>query len=569
MTTNRLKLRSWALLLALAGASTSLGAQSTEHAITIISEGGVSTIPLSEFFGVSMLPLETLAKLVGAELRPAAEQGVTLSANGRIARVSDGRNFVPVEGKLVLLQSPARLVSGRWFVPVDFLTKVLPAFSREPLNYRDSERMLVIGDTFPVLEVSSDRDPNFTRVQVRTNREVPIHVTRSSHEIKLEIETPFLRTNFRDEEILDEVVQRITLARKERSYELTVALGERFGNLQASELEAPDHGVELVLLRSRVPTRTAGAPAGGVETIAEDLRSVEEREAAEAAAAAETGEEHTPDEETKEPVTEIVLPDDYATRPTGGPVPPMPPRGPTGPTQLRIVTIDPGHGGSETGAEGADGVFEKDIVLSISRRLRTLLQDRLGLRVILTRDGDRDVELDDRAALANNNKSDLFISIHADASPSRVAKGSSVYFLSYSSTEAQSREVSAATHRSASGSGSGLDFILWDMAQASHLSQSSRMAEIFQEELLAATGSEKVNRGIKQNTFRVLKGATMPAVLVEVGFISNSQEEALLKSEAYQDKLAEALFRGVLRFKDVYEYTPTADSASSSSQGRR
>jgi N-acetylmuramoyl-L-alanine amidase len=102
------------------------------------------------------------------------------------------------------------------------------------------------------------------------------------------------------------------------------------------------------------------------------------------------------------------------------------------------------------------------------------------------------------------------------------------------------------------------------MAQTSHLSQSSRLAEILQDELQAVTGTKRVNRGIKQNSFRVLKGATMPAVLVEVGFISNPDEEKLLLSSAYQDKLAEALYRGILRYKDLFEYQRTSDRAQRS-----
>jgi N-acetylmuramoyl-L-alanine amidase len=102
------------------------------------------------------------------------------------------------------------------------------------------------------------------------------------------------------------------------------------------------------------------------------------------------------------------------------------------------------------------------------------------------------------------------------------------------------------------------------MAQTSHLSQSSKLAEILQEELQAVTGTERINRGIKQNSFRVLKGATMPAVLVEVGFISNVDEEKLLGSSAYQDKLAEALYRGVLRYRDLFEYQRTAENAQRS-----
>jgi N-acetylmuramoyl-L-alanine amidase len=235
-----------------------------------------------------------------------------------------------------------------------------------------------------------------------------------------------------------------------------------------------------------------------------------------------------------------------------------------GSTKLRVVALDPGHGGAEIGAEGRGGLVEKDLVLAVARQLRTYLQDRLGLRVILTRDGDRNLTLDERTAIANNNKADVFISIHADASPSREARGSSVYFLSYSEGEQVASAAVTRNETASSGTG-GLDFILWDMAQASHLSQSSRFAEIIQEELLTATGSEKANRGIKQNTFRVLKGATMPAVLVEIGFISNPAEEELLETTSYRESVAEALYRGVVRFKDIYEYEPVVGRTS---QGR-
>jgi N-acetylmuramoyl-L-alanine amidase len=529
-----------ALGLAAALAAEAL-AQPPRHQVTVVSESGVDSIPISEFGGVPMVPLAALAELVGAELRPGSERGAVLSANGTIARLTDGRNFVSVERDLVLLQSPPRQVTGQWFVPLDFLPKVLPTFSKEALIYRDSERMLVVGDRFPTLEVRSTRDPAYTRVEVSTSPAVPIEVSQAEKEIRLTIQTPYLRTSFQKEEILDEVVERITLRRTGQSYELLVTLGKQFWTLQASKREGPAPAVVLDLLRSRIPTRLArAASAGQVETIPQDLRSIEERAEGEAT-------------ET-EVADEIVLSTDSATRPSAEGILSRN----SGPTRLRIVTLDPGHGGAEAGAEGREGLVEKDLTLALARRLRELLQERLGLQVILTRDSDRDLALDERTAVANNNKADLFISIHADASPSRDASGSSVYFLSYSSSGAEGT-VSSARGRPVSGDGS-LDFILWDMAQASHLSQSSRLAEIFQEELLAATGTEKANRGIKQNTFRVLKGATMPAVLVEVGFISNPQEEELLKTREHQERLAEALYRGVLRFKDVYEVQPRAQS---------
>ena len=215
-----------------------------------------------------------------------------------------------------------------------------------------------------------------------------------------------MRTSFQTEEILDEVVERISLRAPNRHYELSVTLGKRFWTLQASKRDSPDHAVVLDLLRSRIPTRPGGTTAGEVETISEDLRSVGERVEGEPSDEPSDIDEIILTSETTEPTAaEDILSHN------------------SGPTELRIVAIDPGHGGAEVGAEGKTGLVEKDLVLSIARRLRELLQDRLGLRVILTRDGDRELALDERTALANNNKADLFISIHADASPSRDAKG--------------------------------------------------------------------------------------------------------------------------------------------------
>ncbi|HJS74002.1 MAG TPA: stalk domain-containing protein, partial [Vicinamibacteria bacterium] len=110
------------------------------NVVTVVSEGQIDSIPVSEFSEVSMVPLAALAGLVGADLKPGSEQGAILSANGTMARLTDGRNFVYVERELVLLNSPPRRVSGQWFVPLDFISKVLPKFAKDSLVYRDSER---------------------------------------------------------------------------------------------------------------------------------------------------------------------------------------------------------------------------------------------------------------------------------------------------------------------------------------------------------------------------------------------------------------------------------------------
>jgi N-acetylmuramoyl-L-alanine amidase len=213
--------------------------------------------------------------------------------------------------------------------------------------------------------------------------------------------------------------------------------------------------------------------------------------------------------------------------------------------------IDPGHGGEDLGARGPAGTLEKDVALSIARRARAELVNARGLSVFLTRDRDTEMSLDERTATANNYKADLFVSIHVNASRARGARGSEVYFLAYQASDDESRRIAQAEGSAEllgrNAEGSDLAIILWDMAQAEHLEESSALASHLQEELAVVTGSE--GRGVKQAPFRVLVGATMPAALVEVAFISNPEEEKLLASEAYQARVASALARGIERYR--------------------
>jgi N-acetylmuramoyl-L-alanine amidase len=247
---------------------------------------------------------------------------------------------------------------------------------------------------------------------------------------------------------------------------------------------------------------------------------------------------------------------------------------------IRTIVIDPGHGGKEVGAVGAGGLMEKDLTLAISRRLASLLQQQLGTRVILTRDDDSQVSLEERTAIANRYRADLFISVHLNAALVRGARGAETYFLSLEASDELARRAAERENQSASTGSRGsseLDLILWDLAQQNYLKESSRLAELIQEELNGVTDIR--NRGVKQAPFKVLVGATMPAALVEIGFISNPEEEAKLGTEAYQRSIAEALLQAVRKYKDDYEVKiglvappaaeePVADDAAAAGAGQ-
>jgi N-acetylmuramoyl-L-alanine amidase len=220
---------------------------------------------------------------------------------------------------------------------------------------------------------------------------------------------------------------------------------------------------------------------------------------------------------------------------------------------IRTIVIDPGHGGKDVGASGPNGLQEKEATLEISRKLAAALASKLGARVILTREDDSPVSLDQRTAIANQYKADLFLSVHMNAAPVRTAHGSEVYFLSLEASDELARKAAEAENAASSAHNeqSDLKLILWDLAQNEHLQESNQFALRIQEEMNALAGIQ--NRGVKQAPFKVLVGATMPAALVEVAFISNPDEEAKLRDEKFQNSVVEALTKAIQRYKTEYE----------------
>jgi N-acetylmuramoyl-L-alanine amidase len=230
--------------------------------------------------------------------------------------------------------------------------------------------------------------------------------------------------------------------------------------------------------------------------------------------------------------------------PTPAPTQVLPERPPVAP-----IVIDPGHGGDDTGAVSASGLMEKELVLDIAIRLARLLGSR-GHFVRLTRTGDEARALTDRTAMANRLEAKLFVSLHANASTASSVRGAETYYMSLD--QSATDEAAAATARLENRAGDGepagspLDLILWELAQAEVLNESARLALGVQRRLNETL--ELRDRGVKQAPFVVLTGATMPAVLIEVGFLSNTAEESKLRDDAHRDRIAEAIAAGIEDF---------------------
>jgi len=221
------------------------------------------------------------------------------------------------------------------------------------------------------------------------------------------------------------------------------------------------------------------------------------------------------------------------------------------------IVIDPGHGGRDPGASGPNRTREKHIVLSIAKYLKQLIEDNTNIKVLMTRESDKSVDLKARTEFANKNEAKLFISIHANANPSRYVRGVSTYFLGPGRTD-EAREVAMLENsviKYESGNKyadlSGENYILSAMAQNVYNVESQDLAVMAQQEIIRECGLR--DAGVRQGPFQVLVGASMPNVLIETAFISNHKEEKLLRQKSFQKKLARGIFRSIKRFKEKYE----------------
>jgi N-acetylmuramoyl-L-alanine amidase len=230
--------------------------------------------------------------------------------------------------------------------------------------------------------------------------------------------------------------------------------------------------------------------------------------------------------------------------------------------KLQRVVIDPGHGGHDEGAQGPKGLLEKDLVLDVALRVGKLIEDRMGAEVIYTRSDDTFVPLEGRTALANDKKADLFLSIHANSSPTSRVTGVETYYLNFTDSK-DALDVAARENASSQKSVFELRDIIQRISAHDKAEESRDFASRIQTALFAfssKTFSTEKNRGVRKAPFVVLIGANMPSVLAEIGFLSNPREEALLKKADYKQKLAEALFHGITKYADGLSHFQVAEN---------
>ncbi len=219
--------------------------------------------------------------------------------------------------------------------------------------------------------------------------------------------------------------------------------------------------------------------------------------------------------------------------------------------KIRTIVIDPGHGGKDPGAI-SNGIKEKDIVLEISKYLYEYLKKDPDLKVHLTRNKDIFIPLEERTAIANKLKADLFVSIHANAAKNKAASGLETFVFNVTNDRA-ALEVAALENQATTKSISDLQGILKDILKYSKLEESVLLAGSVQSKLVKQVkATQKQNLGVKQAPFYVLVGATMPAILVETGFVTNPEDSAKLKTSAYRKQVAKGIYEGLKEYMSKY-----------------
>ncbi len=493
--------------------------------ITVLAREGRRTLPTIELQGHQMVGLDDLAGLFQLQVREdTAARAITSTYKGQTIVMTPDQSLVSSSGRLVSLPAPLTRRNNRWLVPVEFISRALAPIYDVRLDLRPASRLLILGDLrVPRVTAQYDDSPSLLRVTLETTPRATATIAQEQGRLLVRV----------DADALDATLpppppqQLLTGIRVVDPNTIQLDLGPRFSAFRASPPVSSGAAalVTIELVGTAIETSSVSAPGGATA----DKSVVPGAPIAPGASVAPDG----------------ALPVfGGATRPT-----------------IRTIVIDPGHGGDDSGVKGAGGALEKDVALAVARRLKGAIEGRLGMRALLTREGNR-VDADGRAAIANNNKADLFISLHANGSPRATLRGAVIYTLSLDRVGEDARRQSEADRAVLQVFGGGareVGLVEWELAQAAHLDGSNAFAGIVDQKLRTTAGLPSV--ALQRAPIRNLAGTNMPAVLIEMGYLSNAEEEKLLTSSEFQNSIALALTEAVAAFRDHVEQEPQPPAA--------
>ena len=453
---------------------------------TIYASDGPRTLPFRTSGNIDFVSLQQVATLFGLTLaEDSLVGGLTVRGRGQTILLIPDQSFASIgPGRIVSLPAPIERDGDTWRVPMDFLRVAVGPALGTRIEIRRASRVVLVGDVrLPRVTPHFERQGPAGRLLIDVQPATPHQVTRTGNRL---------------------VVRFDAVA------------------------------VDLVPATALAPEFVAGVRVDGTAVVVDlgpsvDSYRVEDR------SPTQLHIELLPPGPPPPPTPPVPAP--------ARPAAPAPPAIDLGtPGVLRTIVLDPGHGGDDQGAVGPGGTIEKDLVLVFARQLKATIERRIGLRVLLTRDRDEDVPLDRRAALANNNKADLFISLHANASVRPAARGAQVLSLRLDDYTGRSPVAgSAETPVPVLGGGTRIiDVLPWDTAQIGFTGKSRVAADILRRHLTAAA-IPLLQTPASELPLRPLVGANMPAILIELGMLTNADDERALNASAHAGRLIDAV----------------------------
>jgi N-acetylmuramoyl-L-alanine amidase len=461
--------------------------------LILLTREGRRPVPTIIQSGQEFVALDDIAGLFQVAVREdTLAGGVTVTYKGRTVVASAEQPMASVNGRLVALPSPAMRAANRWIVPVEFLSRALGPIYDLRIELRRPSRLLIVGD-------------------LRVPRVTP------------RIEAPGPPTR-----VVIDVSPASDVTTAQEAGRVTVRVA---GDALDARLPVPGSGL--------VEQIRQGDQPGTIWVILRNAGAVSA-----STAVTDSGTRVTIDVQLSGATT-APAPAPPALPPSEGLPSLATPR-----ATLQTIVVDPGHGGDDNGAASPGGTLEKNVTLEVARRLKTLIEARLGIQVLLTRDDDRRVALDERASLANNNKADLFISLHANAAFVPTISGAEVFYLALDEEMEDARREAQAESATLPVLGGGMrpiDVVRWDMAQARHVDTSAVLARLLQEEL--RTRVPVGPRPLQRAPLRVLLGANMPAALVEMAYLTSGEQAERPATPEFQTAVTQAIYETVLRFR--------------------
>ena len=430
------------------------------------------------------LPLKQILETMGVPYTDAlALETLTIrSGNSRLV-VTKNSALISYNDQIVLLPSPVLREDGRWLVPIEFLNIGLSRVTGTDFRYRPGVSR-IFADNFeaPELEMNAQTLGPITRLTIRCSAPLKIDVSKDSQRAVLMI----------DRYGLDPVREK---------------LDHRDALLRSVAFDDSDGNAKIILEITKEVTDIRVTPGENNRIYFVDLLR------------------------KGEPVSAVPPPAPEAAVPAAKPdvIP--------ADRKVRVVVIDPGHGGMDTGVKNQN-ISEKDFTLALARRLRTALQTRLGMTVLLTRDSDISLDNEARSAVANNNQANLLISVHAGYSTNKVDADSSIFVMKENFGEASAASTPVGTRDQL--------FLPWYLGYRIHRQESVLAANILQNELTKAIAGSKFL--VRSAPLAVLSSATMPSLLIEIGNLNNASNAQTLVDGGFQSRLANTITDAVQRF---------------------